>query len=82
MPIIFGREDERRQEFVEQGILALRRHKFDAIILDKNHFTPFDEALSLYYQREPGLLIGEKDLFRTVTGMRIQPCHLYLPRAD
>ncbi len=82
MPILYGLEDQRQKEFVSESILALRRHKFDAIILDKKRFHPLQEAIELYYREEPGQLIGREDLFRTVTGMRIQPRYLYLPRPE
>jgi len=81
-PILQGREDGRQREFVIEGILALRRHKFDAVILDRERVLHFGEALGLYYRQEPGLLIGREDLFRTVTGMPAQPRHLYLPRTE
>jgi len=80
MPILYGREDQRQEAFIEEAILALRRRKYDAIILDKKRFRHLQEAIELYYQVEPGRLIGREDLFRTVTGMRTQPRFLYRPR--
>ena len=82
MPILYGRDDQRQQEFISGAILALRRRKFDAIILDKKRFRHLQEAIELYYCVEPGQLIGREDLFRTVTGMRTQPRFLYLPRPE
>lgn len=80
MPILYGRDDERRQEFVTSSILAIRRHKYDAIILDKKRFRHLMEAIELYYRQEPGDLIARPDLFRTVTGMKTQPRFLYEPK--
>lgn len=80
MPILYGGDDQRKMTFIEESILGFRRHKYDAIILDKKRFRHIQEAIDLYYREEPGLLIGREDLFRTVSGMRTQPQYLYLPR--
>jgi len=80
MPILYGLDDERQEAFITSSILAFRRHKYDAIILDKKRFRHLMEAIELYYRPEPGELIARPDLFRTVTGMKTQPRFLYLPR--
>ncbi len=80
MPILYGRDDQRKMKFIEEAILGFRQHKYDAIILDKKRFRHIQEAIDLYYVEQPGQLIGREELFRTVSGMRTQPRYLYLPR--